>query len=42
VSSWNPSELLAAATDPDRGDEALDADGAAAWYTSGRDARADL
>jgi predicted amidohydrolase YtcJ len=42
VSNWNPSEILASATDPDRGDEALDAGGAASWYTSGRDARANL
>jgi predicted amidohydrolase YtcJ len=35
VSSWDPAEILAAATDPGRGDEALDAAGAAAWYTSG-------
>ena len=35
VSSWDPSEILAAATDPDRGVEALDAGEATAWYTSG-------
>ena len=35
VSSWDPREILASATDPDRGEEALDAGGAAAWYTSG-------
>ena len=35
VSSWDPGEILAAATDPDRGAEALDAGDAMAWYTSG-------
>ncbi len=35
VSGWDPGEILASATDPDRGDEALDAGGAMAWYTSG-------
>jgi len=35
VSSWNPAAILAAATDPGRADEALDAAGASAWYTSG-------
>ena len=35
VSSWDPDVILASATDPDRGDEALDAGAVAAWYTSG-------
>jgi len=35
VSSWDPAEILASATDPERGDEALDAAEAMAWYTSG-------
>jgi len=35
VSSWDPAAVLASATDPDRGVEALDAGEAAAWYTSG-------
>ena len=35
VSSWDPAEILASATDPKRGDEALDAAEAMAWYTSG-------
>ena len=35
VSSWDPRVILAAATDPERGDEALGAADAAAWYTSG-------
>jgi hypothetical protein len=34
VSSWDPREVLAAATDRARGEEALDAATAAAWYTS--------
>jgi len=34
VSSWDPDRILAAATDPARGDEALDPATAAAWYTS--------
>jgi predicted amidohydrolase YtcJ len=34
VSSWDPPAVLAAATDPARGEEALDAATAAAWYTS--------
>jgi predicted amidohydrolase YtcJ len=42
VSSWDPKEILAAATDPDRGDEAVDAGRSIAWYTSRRDARTDL
>jgi hypothetical protein len=35
VSSWDPAEILASATDPERGDEAFDAAEAMAWYTSG-------
>jgi predicted amidohydrolase YtcJ len=35
VSSFRPAEVLASATDPARGDEALDPGSAAAWYTSG-------
>ena len=35
VSSWDPAEILASATDPDRGDQVLDAAEAMAWYTSG-------
>ena len=31
---WSPETVLAAATDPERGDEALDAAEASAWYTS--------
>ena len=34
VSSWDPAVILAAATARERGDEALDAADAAAWYTS--------
>ena len=34
VSGWDPAVILAAATDPERGDEALGAAEAAAWYTS--------
>ena len=34
VSDWSPETVLAAATDPERGDEALDAAEASAWYTS--------
>jgi hypothetical protein len=35
VSDWDPASILAAATDPERGDEALAAVPAAACYTSG-------
>jgi predicted amidohydrolase YtcJ len=35
VSSWDPASILSAATDGGRGDEALDAAEASAWYTSG-------
>jgi hypothetical protein len=35
VGSWDPAEILAASIDRDRGEEALDAAAAAAWYTSG-------
>jgi predicted amidohydrolase YtcJ len=35
VSDWDPVAILAAATDPERGEEALTAAEAAAWYTSG-------
>lgn len=35
VSSWVPATILAAATDRERGEEALDAAEAVAWYTSG-------
>jgi predicted amidohydrolase YtcJ len=35
VSSWDPAEILAASTDRERGEEALDPVEAAAWYTSG-------
>jgi predicted amidohydrolase YtcJ len=35
VSSWDPGTVLAAAADPARGEEALDAATASAWYTSG-------
>jgi predicted amidohydrolase YtcJ len=35
VSTWDPAAILAAATDPERGDEALAAADAFAWYTSG-------
>jgi predicted amidohydrolase YtcJ len=35
VSDDDPAAVLSAATDRERGDEALDADDAAAWYTSG-------
>jgi hypothetical protein len=35
VSSWNPAWILEAATDARRGDEAMSAADAAAWYTSG-------
>jgi predicted amidohydrolase YtcJ len=34
VSSWDPAAILSAATDVERGDEALDAAAASAWYTS--------
>lgn len=34
VSSWEPARVLDAATDPRRGDEAMTAAEAAAWYTS--------
>ena len=34
VSSWDPEAVLAGAVDGTRGDEALGADEAAAWYTS--------
>lgn len=34
VSSWDPPGILSAATDPARGEEALDAATASAWYTS--------
>jgi predicted amidohydrolase YtcJ len=35
VSDWDPAAILAAASDPERGDEALAAADASAWYTSG-------
>ena len=35
VSRWDPAAVLSAATDRERGDEAIDAAEAAAWYTSG-------
>jgi predicted amidohydrolase YtcJ len=35
VSDWNPEAILAAATDPERAEEALSAAEASAWYTSG-------
>jgi predicted amidohydrolase YtcJ len=35
VSDWDPAAILAAASDPERGDEALAAGEAIAWYTSG-------
>jgi predicted amidohydrolase YtcJ len=35
VSSWDPAAILSAAIDRERGNEALDASGAFAWYTSG-------
>jgi predicted amidohydrolase YtcJ len=35
VSDWDPATVLAAASDPERGDEALAAAEAIAWYTSG-------
>jgi predicted amidohydrolase YtcJ len=35
VSDWNPAAILAAAGDPARGEEAVDAAQALAWYTSG-------
>ncbi len=34
VSDWDPAAILDAATDPERGDEALAAAEAVAWYTS--------
>jgi predicted amidohydrolase YtcJ len=34
VSDWDPAVVLAAAVDPERGDEALAAAEASAWYTS--------
>jgi hypothetical protein len=36
VSGWDPTAILAAATDLERGDEALGAAEAAAWYTAGK------
>lgn len=35
VSSWDPADVLAAAIDPERGEEALNASQWLAWYTSG-------
>ena len=35
VSDWDPAAILVSATDPDRGEEAMDAAEAAAWYTFG-------
>jgi predicted amidohydrolase YtcJ len=35
VSEWDPAAILAAASDPERGGEALAAADASAWYTSG-------
>ena len=35
VSDWDPAAIVSAATDPERGHEALSAAEAAAWYTSG-------
>jgi len=35
VSDWDPAAILAAATDPERGGEAMAAAEASAWYTSG-------
>ena len=34
VSDWDPAAILASATDPERGDEALAAAEAVAWYTA--------
>jgi predicted amidohydrolase YtcJ len=36
VSDWEPAAILASAGDPDRGEEAMDAAEAAAWYTFDR------